>query len=279
MALYWQIRDASIEKIQGLYDRGLSPGDLEESIEWAARLGRDDALNVLLEGAKLETLNSVLTTASRYGSTKVAAMALDRGADIHVEKDRALCTAAHHGNVNTVKLLLDRGADVHAQGDLALQRAITNYNPYTAKLLLQYGADVTCKALGKALSSLYGYDMVLIVIDHVNIDILYRALIRNYHYAASLDIVKIIIGRMHYDDINVIAKPLFNAVRDCDSLECLTTLFGCGVTFRRSFLNALASYYTDAHVRHALSHGADISALKHITPEQKQTALDYERVL
>jgi hypothetical protein len=33
------------------------------------------------------------------------------------------------------------------------------------------------------------------------------------------------------------------------------------------------------YVRHALSHGADISLLKHITPEQKQTALDYEIVL
>jgi ankyrin repeat protein len=67
---------------------------------------------------------------------------LDRGANIHAEKDAALRWAAENGHTKTVKLLLDRGADVQVQDNVFLCTAVRMDYIRTVKLLLDRGANV-----------------------------------------------------------------------------------------------------------------------------------------
>ena len=71
-------------------------------------------------------LNQKLIDAANNGNINEVALLLDRGADIHAEKDEALRLAAYNGHTETVALLLDRGADIHAEKDEALRWATKN---------------------------------------------------------------------------------------------------------------------------------------------------------
>jgi Ankyrin repeats (3 copies)/Ankyrin repeats (many copies) len=101
-------------------------------------------VEVLLD-AGAHQLDEALVYAAKRGHPAVAALLLDRGADVHFGNDSALWSAAREGHLQTATLLLDRGADadVHpAWGDsTALQAARGNGHHEIVALLLARGAD------------------------------------------------------------------------------------------------------------------------------------------
>jgi len=83
-----------------------------------------------------------LAEAARRGLVVPVRFLLDRGADVHFQRDRALRDAARNGHIDVVTLLLDRGADVHADRESALRRAAGNHKLDVVRLLVRRGASV-----------------------------------------------------------------------------------------------------------------------------------------
>lgn len=77
-----------------------------------------------------------------YSHKEVAALLLDRGANLHAEDDKALWRSAEIGWSDMVKLLLDRGALVNAQNGRALRSADEGGHVDVVQLLLNRGANV-----------------------------------------------------------------------------------------------------------------------------------------
>jgi len=86
--------------------------------------------------------NKILLEAAKEGILEAVMAALNQGADIHFEDDRALILAAQEDHTDIVEYLLDNGADIHAQEDMALRETSLAGNYYTVKMLLKAGADV-----------------------------------------------------------------------------------------------------------------------------------------
>ena len=105
----------------------------------AAERGQAAVVTVLLD-AGAGGLNASLLFSARSGHVHVAALLLDRGADVHYVVDAPLRYAALHGFLETVRLLLDRGADVHALQERALREARRNGHEAVVALLLERGA-------------------------------------------------------------------------------------------------------------------------------------------
>ena len=108
---------------------------------WAAHGGHTVVCATLLAAGALD-LDSALYEASFYGNTPLAALLLDRGADVNFDAGDALVNACQSAHLATATLLLDRGADVHAQDDRALRLAAQNGYVEVVRLLLDRGADV-----------------------------------------------------------------------------------------------------------------------------------------
>jgi serine/threonine-protein phosphatase 6 regulatory ankyrin repeat subunit B len=95
---------------------------------------------------------SALMFAVQNGRTRIAALLLDRGADVDSRAFNgatALMVAAQNGRTRIAALLLDRGADVNAaasDGGTALMVAAQNGHTKTVAELLDRGADVNAAA-------------------------------------------------------------------------------------------------------------------------------------
>lgn len=88
-----------------------------------------------------------------YGVINLVRLALDRGADIHADNDKALTSAVYGLDIDIIKLLLDSGANIHALKEQTLL-SIVNAVKYTQDekrrkrmmeifcLLVSRGADV-----------------------------------------------------------------------------------------------------------------------------------------
>ena len=123
-------------------------------------------------------INTLLLRAARAGHSDVAAVLIEKGANIEAKDDTfgetALMTAAHEGNADTVRLLLDKGANTEAKdnhGTTALGWAAGDGNAEVVKLLLGKGANIGAKdeygntALGRAASS-DQVDVVKLLLDN-----------------------------------------------------------------------------------------------------------------
>jgi ankyrin repeat protein len=86
--------------------------------------------------------NALLIYAVTAGDEHMFREAIDCGADLHMEDERALIQAAKHGRRNMVNTLIERGADIHARDDMALREAAAYGYRDTVYLLLQHGANV-----------------------------------------------------------------------------------------------------------------------------------------
>ena len=111
-------------------------------LRWAVDGGHREVCLALLDGGATESLSYSLYDASWNGYTPVAALLLDRGADIHSEEGHCLIASCQRGHLATATLLLDRGADVHAQEDRALRLAAQHGHLEVVRLLLDRGATV-----------------------------------------------------------------------------------------------------------------------------------------
>lgn len=129
------------------------------SLDWrliyGAGKGYDEMVKRALDkGANVHVdKDYALYWAAKEGDTEMVRLLLDRGADIHGNNDDALITAALYGHPKTVKLLLDRGANIHADDDEALRSTTWNKDTETAKLLLDRGATITPEVISAAMMS------------------------------------------------------------------------------------------------------------------------------
>ena len=87
-------------------------------------------------------LGHALQTVCEYGSTDIAKFLIEKGADVHVAQDKALCLASFNGWLETVKLLIENGANVNAAGGEALCRASRKGHLDIVKFLVKSGANV-----------------------------------------------------------------------------------------------------------------------------------------
>jgi ankyrin repeat protein len=65
--------------------------------------------------------------------------ALERGAEISAEDEKALILAARNGYLDIVKYLVESGADISANGDEALRDAAANGHLDVVKYLVESG--------------------------------------------------------------------------------------------------------------------------------------------
>ena len=100
----------------------------------------DEVLDKLKRSGK--SIDEILVDSAKKGFLQGVKYALDNGADVHVENDKALREAVYDGNYDLVKLLLDHGADVHVRNNEPLIHAVDLSFVKIAKLLLDYGADI-----------------------------------------------------------------------------------------------------------------------------------------
>ena len=108
-------------------------------LEHSAERGHLPEATLLLD-AGAGRLNSALLYTTVSGHPHVAALLLDRGADVHYLDDAPLRFSAEDGFLEMVRLLLDRGADVQALDEAALRMARSNGHDAVVALLLERGA-------------------------------------------------------------------------------------------------------------------------------------------
>jgi hypothetical protein len=106
--------------------------------------------------------------ASRLGHADVVQLLIQRGADVHADKDAALRVAAQCGHAAAVQLLIQHGADVHANDDSALREASDSGHTAVVQLLIQHGADVHADedAAMQAAAENGHVDVVQLLIQH-----------------------------------------------------------------------------------------------------------------
>jgi len=138
-----------------------------------------------------KNVDKVLIDSSGLGRLDLVIAALDLGANIHTEKDRAVRLASQNGHYKIVKFLIEREADIHALNNIALINAVANVHYEVVKLLLDSGADADPAALRNA--SYYGHlEIVKLLIDYgadADNDSAVRLAQQNGHY----EIVKLLI--------------------------------------------------------------------------------------
>ena len=110
------------------------------ALSWAAYYGRLAVVALLLDSGAAELGKALHSSVVLEGHTPVAALLLDRGADVHYLDDLPLGISARNGFLETVRLLLDRGANLHAQNDKALHWARRFGHEDVVALLLERGA-------------------------------------------------------------------------------------------------------------------------------------------
>ena len=98
--------------------------------------GNLEVVRLLLDAGAIAPGWCLHVSASR-GHTAVAALLLDRGADVHYFDDVALRVAAERGHLETARMLLDRGA-VHLEQAFRIAR--DHGHDDVAALLLERGA-------------------------------------------------------------------------------------------------------------------------------------------
>lgn len=82
------------------------------------------------------------------GSLEQIKQQLAKGADVHVQKDHAICRAAYGGRIEVVRYLIEEvGLDVHAWEDLALIYAsLKGYEAIARYLCEERGANIKAQA-------------------------------------------------------------------------------------------------------------------------------------
>jgi ankyrin repeat protein len=138
-----------------LHERPTGGTVLDRALLSAAWRGHLHAVELLLDaGADIKTHREqcwsyphhhdgqhALDMASSFGHADVAALLIQRGADVHAGHNQALRSASEFGYADLVALLLQHGADVHACNQ-SLQLASKRGHPAVVELLIQHGADV-----------------------------------------------------------------------------------------------------------------------------------------
>ena len=133
-----------------LLSRGAGAGSASDGwpfLQRAANNGHLAVVEALLDVQKIaagaEELGGALGSAAFGGCTAVAALLLDRGADIDFQNHYALLVAIANGRLETARLLLDRGADPNARSSwsgTALKVARDRSHHEVVALLLARGA-------------------------------------------------------------------------------------------------------------------------------------------
>ena len=143
------LKPKSEEEILSLLSK-LHPNEL---LIKSSKLGFISGVKLALErGADVHVNNDeALYQASYWGYKDAVELLLKNGADIHSQDN--LAWAAQWGYKDVVELLLKNGADVHANDDLALSQAAWYGNRDIVELLLKNGANITSETISKARQS------------------------------------------------------------------------------------------------------------------------------
>jgi len=88
-----------------------------------------------------ETINQLLISACEKGNLKVIKFLIEEGANVNVERRRALIISVRLGNLKIVKYLVKNGADFHADNEKALITAIKENHLEIVKYLIDQGAN------------------------------------------------------------------------------------------------------------------------------------------
>jgi len=84
-----------------------------------------------------------LRLASELGRLSVVQFLVEKGADIHVYRERVFKSASENGHLSVVKYLLERGADIHTDSDYAIKFASLNGHLPVVKYLTEQGVDTS----------------------------------------------------------------------------------------------------------------------------------------
>ncbi len=82
-----------------------------------------------------------LYDASDNGRLDLVMVALNQGANIHAQDERALRRAAENGHLDVVKYLVEKGANIHAQDERALRWAALNGHLDVVKYIIEKGSN------------------------------------------------------------------------------------------------------------------------------------------
>lgn len=97
----------------------------------------------------------LLLSASREGELNLVIEAIEKGANIHADSEKALRTASYNGRLGIMKYLVALGADIHANDELALRSAVEAGQLGAVKYLVNLGADVHANNEEALLSASY----------------------------------------------------------------------------------------------------------------------------
>ena len=101
------------------------------------------AIRIMLKGDySSENINRALVISSKNDYLEIIKILLDKGVDVHFERNNALIWASLRGHLKVVKLLIDNGANVCDQCNEALDWSWKNNHHDVTKLLIDNGAYV-----------------------------------------------------------------------------------------------------------------------------------------
>ena len=101
------------------------------------------AMRIMLKGDySLENINRALVNSSKKGYLEIIKILLNKGANVHYERNNALIWASLRGYLDIVKLLIDNHANVHDQCNEAIDWSLKNNHRDVTKLLINNGAYV-----------------------------------------------------------------------------------------------------------------------------------------
>jgi hypothetical protein len=160
-------------------DQELDVQQLSIQLDIAIRRNQlDVVIDCVERGADVHVdRDSPLRTATALGFLGIVCYLIEQcGADIHADRDYPLRKAALENEFDIVVYLVEHGADIHALGDCALIHASWNGNLNIVKYLVEHGAHIhTVDDLAMAGAIHGAHDHVIAYLEQQHKKLLYMA--------------------------------------------------------------------------------------------------------
>lgn len=126
---------------------------------------KGDIKQILDDLINRDDINLLFMTAALKGDLESVKYLVNRGADIHYNRDFAFMGAIENGHLNVVKYFLEKGVDINAFNSAPLLEAVKHGRLNIVMYLVESGAEINPWSISKAIEGNY-WDIVKYLIEH-----------------------------------------------------------------------------------------------------------------